>query len=675
MRKIDFHIHTVATFSDAAFQFCLDSLQKYVSAAKLDAIAITNHDTFDGAQFRTIKETLDIAVFPGIEINLEQGHLLLISDGANLDGFQSKADVIEQNVTCSGEYITVDQLKEIFGDLGNYLLIPHYEKRPSIPANALARLDSHIVAGEVDSAKKFIRAVKDEGKLTPVLFSDVRIRENLNSMPVKQTFIDCGELTLDAIKLCLRDKGKVALSESEGNQMYQILECGQMISTGLNVLLGERSSGKTYTLDKIHESHENVQYIRQFSLVQQDEEAYKRKFTDDVKRKRSQVVENYLSGFKAVLDDVIDTDLQSNDREVEGYLETLLKSAEEADRKDSFSKMTLFDETYFPTSPNRVLRDLIESVRQVIENVEYRNIVAKHVELAALKRLACELIDVYRQKALDSNKRKFVNSIVKDIKEGLRMRTSAIQLRDVDLYDIAMDLRKIERFSEIVGFLKKESPISEESVQAFKIVAKKNGFTGAGQIKNASGTKASFSPAFANYDTPYNYLQSLKSMDDQTLSELYKLFTCITYKILNQDGYEVSGGERSEFRLLQEIKDAQNYDILLIDEPESSFDNPFLNSNVNQIIKEISEMMPVVVVTHNSTVGASIGADYLLYASKEKEDGDIVYRIYSGHPTDRQLMSLDGKTIGNHSVMMSSLEAGPDTYDARRRTYEAIKDC
>ena len=76
----------------------------------------------------------------------------------------------------------------------------------------------------------------------------------------------------------------------------------------------------------------------------------------------------------------------------------------------------------------------------------------------------------------------------------------------------------------------------------------------------------------------------------------------------------------------------------------------------------------------NGAVGASIGADYLLYASKEKENGDVVYRIYSGHPTDRQLMSLDGKTIGNPTVMMSSLEAGPDTYDARRRAYEAIKD-
>jgi len=136
----------------------------------------------------------------------------------------------------------------------------------------------------------------------------------------------------------------------------------------------------------------------------------------------------------------------------------------------------------------------------------------------------------------------------------------------------------------------------------------------------------------------------------------------------------VSGGERSEFRLLQEISDAQSYDVLLIDEPESSFDNLFLKSDVNQIIKGISETMPVVVVTHNSTVGASVGADYLLHTRKETENGKPVYRIYSGHPTDKSLCSVDGKTINSHDVLMNSLEAGAVAYEERRQGYEAVKD-
>lgn len=254
------------------------------------------------------------------------------------------------------------------------------------------------------------------------------------------------------------------------------------------------------------------------------------------------------------------------------------------------------------------------------------------------------------------------------------MRTSAVQVEDVDLYRISMDKRKVDRFSEIVKYLQREAVISEESIQGFSVVAKKGAFAGAGEIKSASGIKTAFKESFQEYGRPYDYLRTLLANDNLKPSELYKLFVKISYTILNRDGFEVSGGERSEFRLLQEIKDAQNHDILLIDEPESSFDNMFLNSDVNKIIREISRSMPVVVVTHNSTVGASIGADYLLYASKEAEGDNVVYRLYSGYPTDVRLLSLDGKTLNNHEVMLNSLEAGDYTYNERRNVYEAIKD-
>jgi hypothetical protein len=84
--------------------------------------------------------------------------------------------------------------------------------------------------------------------------------------------------------------------------------------------------------------------------------------------------------------------------------------------------------------------------------------------------------------------------------------------------------------------------------------------------------------------------------------------------------------------------------------------------------------MPVVVVTHNSTVGASVDADYLLYASKEVQGGDIVYRIYSGYPTDQLLTSTDGKSIATYEVLLDSLEAGGDAYVRRRDRYEAVKN-
>lgn len=148
----------------------------------------------------------------------------------------------------------------------------------------------------------------------------------------------------------------------------------------------------------------------------------------------------------------------------------------------------------------------------------------------------------------------------------------------------------------------------------------------------------------------------------------------VEYKILNRDGMEASGGERSEFFLLDRIEGASSADVLLIDEPESSFDNHFLKAEVNEIIKEISRKMPVVVVTHNNTVGVSIRPDFILYTQKEVSNSEIKWRIFSGSPTSKRLVSMDGLEIPTRDVLLGNLEAGVRTYQERSAAYEDLKD-
>jgi ABC-type dipeptide/oligopeptide/nickel transport system ATPase subunit len=674
LKKIDLHIHTVSTISDRPFTFSLDSFKRYVCDARLDAVAVTNHDVFDGAQFRVIQEALPLLVFPGIEINLENGHILVLADPSELDDFECKAARVPTLISKVGDNVSLDQLVELFGDLGRYLVIPHYDKRPAIAGTTLERLKPYVSAGEVDSAKKFVRNIKDASKITPVLFSDSRMAVDTQSLPTRQTFVDCGTVTLAALKSCFKDKSKVALSERDGNRLWQVFDDGQQLSTGLNVLLGARSTGKSHALDQISKVVRNVKYIKQFSLVQQDEAYSEKEFANSVEAKRSAFGDQYLAGLKRLLDEITAVDLVANERAMDAYLATLLKSAEETDRRDAYSNATLFAEVEFPIGSTETLHSLIASIRQVIENVEYRQIIEKHVDFAALKRLAVELIAALRSKLLDAKKKTVVNELVKEVKQNLKVRTAATQVEDVDLYVGAMDRKRVARFTEIIHHLKKSAVIHEESLQGFRTEVRKQPFTGASEIKLASRTRLGFSDAFAKYEAPYDYLRELMKIEALPTADYYKLFVKISYRILNRDGHEVSGGERSEFRLLQEIADAQNYDLLLIDEPESSFDNLFLKREVNQILKSISETMPVVVVTHNSTVGASVNADYVLYSLKELVNGELNYRIYSGYPTDKTLVSVDGKEISTHETLLNSLEAGTLTYESRRQSYEALKD-
>src|SRR5690606_26745115 len=277
----------------------------------------------------------------------------------------------------------------------------------------------------------------------------------------------------------------------EGNRTWQVLGNGLRISTGLNVVVGARSSGKTHTLDEIYQAIEEgdqnqAKYIRQFSLVQQSDESHEESFRNEVERRRSVVVDSYLAGFKRTLEDVLKVDLRADDARVEGFVATLLRSAEDVDRRDAFSKARLFNEELFPKTKEKTLPSLIESVRQVIGNQEFRAVIERHVELSDLRSLAIELIELLQARTLDGAKRAEVNALVRDVKKDLSIRTSAIQIEDVDLYECAMNRRRVRRFCEIVESLRTEKVIFNEQLQGYRVEARTGKHEGAGELKAAS---------------------------------------------------------------------------------------------------------------------------------------------------------------------------------------------
>ena len=671
MKRIDFHIHTVPTIWDAAFCFDLVTLERYVADSGLDAIAITNHNVFDRQQFTEIQAALSIPVFPGVEVTLDQGHTLVVAEPSNIDVFEGHAQALGSRMVNVDDTISVEDFIQLFGGLADYLVIPHYGKSPTVPHEALEHLGNLVFCGEVTSPKKFMSTKKDDRALTPVIFSDCRISESLDPLPIRHTFVDCGDLSLAALKTCLRDRSKVDLSATRG--LFQILGNGQMISTGLNVVLGGRSSGKSHFLSLIDDAYENVKYIKQFSLVERDESQSSREFTEGLGRMEGQAAEKFLASFKEVVDDVIDVDLIANDRKIEAYVDSLHDSARAAHQQDVFSKAALFNASEYPSSNNDDLKKLIEAVRLLIRNVKYREVLDRHLDAVVLIRLAIDLIDRYRDEEMGREKRDFVNKLVREIQRELRTVTGAPGIDDFDLYGIMLDREKVARFNDLVEHVRSPAAIKEEEFQKYRVVVSKGVFAGAGEVKKRSGTAASFRTAFGEYDDPYQYLQALLQVDEVSRGDIYKLFVKISYQILNQHRLNVSGGERSEFNLLQQIKDAQKYDLLLIDEPESSFDNLFLRSDVNQLLRVISNTMPVVVVTHNSTVGASIEPNYLLYTEKTIDGGRPRFRIFSGYPTDQALSTVDGETISTLQLTLDSLEAGTEAYRQRKAAYEALE--
>jgi len=77
--KIDLHVHTLYSSDSLITQ---RDLIFYAEKAGLDGVAITDHDTVEGA-FKMARET-DLLVVPGIEISSSNGHIVGLNLGESI---------------------------------------------------------------------------------------------------------------------------------------------------------------------------------------------------------------------------------------------------------------------------------------------------------------------------------------------------------------------------------------------------------------------------------------------------------------------------------------------------------------------------------------------------------------------------------------------------------------
>lgn len=684
MKKIDFHVHTKTTELDKnKFEFDLDVLSKYINDLSIDAIAITNHNIFDKEQYDEISENLHIIVFPGIEVSLENGHILVIAPLEKLVDFTFECERITQ-IYESTHYVSVDDFLHTFPNINKYLIIPHYSKAPALNDSIIKRLSANIFCGEVESPKKFERCIKDDDKLTPVLFSDFRQYDfepnpkNGKTFPVRQTFIDCNNLTIPNIKLALKDKDKVSLTPEKFKSTFQILPDGTQASTGINVIFGQRSSGKTYTLDTIRNTFkpEAIKYIEQFSLVKGNDDE---KFQETIAREKSEISNEYLANFKKILCRVADIDLGQEDAGISDYISSLILFAKEQDKSDTFSKTKLFTETQIQPFDIAELKHIISAVITLIESDKYRETIQKFLPIHNLRALFCELICDYKEKKLTNELIKEANNTIEAIKDQLAKKSAVTQPKDWDFVSFAKKQMFVEKFDALINSTKDEAIIREDKAfGSYKVVGKRISVKNVTEIKNQFSGKEKPSISkdeFSRLTTPYEKVRFFTSegfLNDK--NDLYKIFWKISFEVLNLFGKTLSGGEKAEYNLLTKLRDSQKYDMILIDEPESSFDNPFLRSNIIQLIDDLARKSTVFISTHNNNLGVLIKANRLLYTEKTTSQDGITYRIYSGNYDDKELVSVDGSKKNNFTVLIDSMEAGESAYKERNTIYESLKN-
>lgn len=672
MKKIDLHIHTIATAKDADFTFDIDKMQLYVQISKLDAIAITNHNMFDKEQFNSIKEKLNITVFPGVEVDIENAHVIVIADESDLDIFAEQCNQLKEKMEDGRQFISYDEFINIFNNYEQYLLIPHYKKKPALQQQIIKKFGKNITCGEVDSIKKFCTLKKQEDDLAPILSSDVRIKKDLDVFPTRHTFLDIDDTTLKSVKYGLMDKTRVYITESKNDNEFIFTQDGLVASTKLNVIIGKRSSGKTHTLETIKKTFDNcdIKYIKQFEIT---EKSGSEKFEEITRKGYEKITNDYITPINELIPNILEIDLNADISELENYHSALISRAISCERNDVFSKTSLFNEITFDVKTNKELEELINAIKVLLDNETYREIIETNIKKKSLQALLAKLIIIYRNEQLDVNLKKEVDKLVKSIQKKLELKSSVDTIPQIDLYSIMKNRLIANRFNEDLKKIKEKSDIFKGDYQRFKIIATKSPYKNVSEMKDGANiTTGSFKDTFDKFyrKDSFKYIKQLKE-DGVALDKLGKTLVEIKYKVINQKGTEISGGEKAEFNLLKELDDAKNYDILLLDEPESSFDNPYIKENINTLIKDISNKTPVFVVTHNNTLGISNKADKIIYTMYN--DKEHKYEVYVGNFTDTMLIDKDGKKIKTYEAIVSCMEAGVDAYEERSKIYENLK--
>lgn len=690
MKKIDLHIHTQSTITDScSFILDMEYLKSYVHELNLDAIAITNHNIFDLHEFNEITNNLEIVVFPGVEVDLEKGHILVIAPIECINSFNEQVKKLTELIVDQNSFITYEQFKKIFSNYSDYLLIPHIDtKHKAMKESVIEKFGADIVAGEVMNFKRFLTRRKQDVDLNEVVFSDHRMVPQHDSsgktlpFPTKYTYLSIEDITIPSIKMALSDPKNISINETKSDELIPINSEGTLASSKLNLVVGQRSTGKTYTLKQISrsfrgaENDNSVKYIEQFQIVNESKDESFEIIKNEISNQLSNNLNNKIT---KVIEEVIDLDLDQSNVNLDDYVTTLIEFANLQSQSDAYSQTKLFKEVIFSIVHPEKLKNLIESTICVHKETIHQDIVEKYISRDKLRNLILELIKSYRVKMKEIKLKEISNELVSKVKIKLSNESAIQPAKEVSFINEFKIHKKINLFNSLQKDLSRTTEINTLEMFRFTVKLIRQPYANA-QDLNRTFKTTGLKPCldiFENGDL-FRFIQCLeaKGIDRRILFKgLYKTRVSIT----NQKGVEISHGERAEFNLLRHIENSKYYDVLLLDEPEASFDNIFIKEYIIERLKDISQNTTVFVSTHNNTLGSSLKPDYIIFTdiqSEMKTTGDFInnFEVYSGSFTSKELMTPSGKAIANYKVHMNTMEAGEEAYLERKKVYENIKD-
>ncbi|MEG3252135.1 hypothetical protein [Streptococcus suis] len=674
VKRIDFHIHTVPSIKDSDFNFSIEWLKAYVDKTKLDAIAITNHDLFDKNNFEEISEYLpNVKVYPGIELALDIGHVNIVFPCDCIDVLSQFSEWLSNIHQTQSDSITSEQLHEQLPcwDQGIYI----FELGKSKGVKEIPNIFSNLVCvGGVPNQLRFNIEKNNPESLVPCLFSDAHAtnqdsdnRNDIAKLQNKQTYLQIDSCEFEDIKKCLRDKSKVSINKENLKDVVDI--DGVNISSGLNLVVGKRGTGKTYFLNKIKEFSDDEYYeIKQFETAKADEYIEKQR-KDQGSIEFSKWQEKYTNEFSKIKSYLQDTYTETDD--IENFLVDVKRFATEMARSKSSQKYLLFQETEFELSNINYIRSALTNIKDVIENEEIWNLLNKNSQKKSdFIEVYSELRDIYLKYRKDNELKQKINEIMRDVKSTVTARTGISNVQECSINNIIHKLQLEKKIDSFLNQIIVETPLKNERLHGYQICVNLIPYKNASQFQKEIGTQEAVNNALIKVYREKDFITFLKRLKQK---KFYNEANFAEYllqkevKLLDSEGVPASGGQAVGFALMLRLNEAKNKPIILIDEPESSLDNAYIKNELNKELKQLARNSMVVVITHNSTLGTLLEPDYLIITSKDNSGN---YSIMSGEFSSSKIKdSINGTEEKSYEKFIEAMESGMDSYTKKGEIY------
>jgi len=710
--KIDIHTHTKKCKSgDAPTREITptDFIEK-IQSTEVGIVAITNHNVFDLDQFTEIKDKIgnDIQVWPGIELDVEEngvrGHLIVIVSPTTAEAFSKVVNDITRDSIPDVFTATIDQVIEKFDNF-KPLYIAHYkQKTPNLSDQAL-----DILMSGTANSDRVIKEVTNSISAgiyishghASIYGSDVHdwstYEEQARDLPDLRLPVEsfehfCLLLEKDPTTINTILDNKVA----EGIILTPFDDDSSLslkVYNDINVIFGPKGTGKSCILKAIakHYCDTGIDAKVYESASDRLDELFDTR-GQDLSLNLSSFGINYCKDEIDVLRSASEVGVTSLSK-YELYFR--IKSTNKNAKKIKLKDIELEEEI-------GAKQEFVEFNEGAKKTIEFLAFLEKHTsvrkelseeEIGNLIRILSGLLDRMRNREWKGYSRWkeicLLNSSIKKFRTEVERKTgSPAKPTTTGFREYALNRVRIEaNAAEIIKSVNTKIPMQKEAVGSlgsnkgelelrteFKF---QNGNIIDGSLNKMKAVYKKQQKEFANTvseilkhvykDDLFQHIAKLNAIEDVSKIEtVYELLLFKRYFALNDRPYSPSSGEASMVMLQKELE--TDKEVYILDEPERSLGNEYINDVIVPLIKERSRAGKKVFI---STHDANIAVRTLPYCSVYRRHGAGGYATYIGNPFSNSLVNANDKDdwLDWKKVSMRTLEGGEEAFGERGIIY------